>query len=73
MPINRPETALIAELHEHYTESFCQTLLQLLNIMILRAREDNDTAVGDSVIMNQGEIRAYKQLSDRIVRGLPGV
>lgn len=68
---NREKAVLIAELSASHGEPGLQNLVKLLEILVQEARVSNDTATGAEVAANQGEIRAYLQLRECILRGLP--
>lgn len=68
---NREKAVLIAELSAAHTEPALQNLLKLIEILVHEVRVDSDTADAARVAGNQGEIRAYLQLQECILRGLP--
>lgn len=67
----REKNALIAEIYENSSLQGFKILVKLLNELINEARSNNDTAEGNEVSRNQGEIRGYRKLLDYITKGLP--
>ena len=62
----------IIRLNNMRNEPACVQVLEVLDLLVAEAREDNDEAGMDKFQKNQGMIAAYKILKEYIVRGLPG-
>jgi len=73
MQPNQSKASLIAQIHEHRSEMTCSMILNLLDLLTLETRIDNDRADPQTVLKNQGKIAAYLELKDCIVRGLPSL
>jgi hypothetical protein len=73
MITNRKKAEIIVDLHGAQKDPMVKSVLELIEIMIIEARLENDTANVDSFRLNQGEIRGLSRLSECIMRGLPGM
>ena len=71
MLANRNKAQLIADIAAESKTPAVQNMVSLIELVINERRHDNDTAEGNGLYRNQGEIRGLKDLGDYIVQGLP--
>lgn len=62
------KTEHIATLSENIQSPLVKTMIILLQILIDEARVENDIAIGDEILKNQGKIAGFKTLREYIIR-----
>lgn len=71
MIINRNKAELVIDIYGAQKDLVCQKIVELIDILIDETRIENDTADSNSVLRNQGMIKAFNNLKDYIRQGLP--
>lgn len=64
--------ALISEIYARRGESLCLTFTKLLDMLIAKIREENDTVRQHRLSENQGKVAICKQIKEYILKGIPG-